>query len=623
MTACGTTVLLFAGGFASVDGMQTTASPDLRDSILKKAQELAAKPILKRVFRVDDLPQDCRWASMLERLKGNRYEFFGLAMADSFMTRRLAEELPLLAVGAVLNGEAALRQRVLDQLAEMATWHPLNRPGWTLYTPGEDVPSNFNDGNWLGTGQGIRAIVTTLEVLGDQTPAELRARTKELLAKEIMGVRDDFNARRPWYWDTPVSNQFVLPNTGVVLACAALGKGPGDEDYEFGVRNLLCALDAQGADGSHHEGSGYGSFTDKEILYAALALMGAGDRRLMEHPHLKNVGHWLTHLVQPGHHAVNFFDAGHRRVGKVGAVMLNPDILDALMLCALGYDQPGFHWIIAHELSGPPASALGWKYQQCVKDASSAPPQLSGSFSGSPLVTWRSSWDEDAVGVWVRGGSPEDSHDHRDHGHVNYIVGGREVLIEAGSTDYAYPDYHKLLSPGIGHNVLQVGEDAAGAQIKGRGAPIAVKKLDETGGDVMVDATGDYDPKVLAGWQRRVIWDATELKIEDQVALPLEKPSVPLFRFHLAEGLEVQIAPVKDGRTVQVSWLDGEAQFEGDAELTVETTRLPHGITWTEKAEHTCLVVKPRRPVPFLRLTTTVRQRSKVEKFAERPSTKS
>lgn len=59
-------------------------------------------------------------------------------------------ELPIIAAAYRLTGGEALRKRVLAQLSEMATWSPLQRPGWTLYAPGHR--RGFNKVSAIHTG---------------------------------------------------------------------------------------------------------------------------------------------------------------------------------------------------------------------------------------------------------------------------------------------------------------------------------------------------------------------------------------------------------------------------------------------------------------------------------------
>jgi len=461
--------------------------------------------------------------------------------------------------------------------------------------------------------------VSTLHQAGDLVSPELRDKLHALLQNEVASVRDDFATSRPWYVNSPVSNQFVLPSVGVVRACIELGKRRGDADYEFGIANLLRALAAQGKDGAHHEGARYGSFTTREILMAARACAQNGDRRLIEHPHLQNFGFWLLHMMQPGNHLVNISDGIDRIVQlqneevptvKLGSRQSPPGaaILDSLMLWEMATGEPTVRATLARLFPNLYPSALSAEYSTWLEKQPKAQVETApfASFSSSPLVAWRSGWDDKADGVWVRGGSPQDSHDHRDRGHVNYIVNGKEALIEAGSTDYA--EVMKTPEPyqgGLGHNVLQIGSTPAGAQRKGGNVPLTIKKLDAEGGDMTVSPTSEYDPKLLKNWTRHVTWNKAGLQVEDAVALSDGVLQPILFRWHLATDAAVDISFANDQKSVRVSWPDGVLTLQADAPLQVTTAQLPHGITYFSHATHTYLLVQSAQSAQEMKLTTT------------------
>ena len=595
--------------------------PTIPEQIWAHARQIATRPLVRRAYRFEDIAPaylDTRAAA----LTGNRREFFALSMSDFFQAWELAETLPLLTVAARdcpdQNLKAELRAHLHAQLDEVATWKKLNRPGWTLYASGPSVAPDYNDGNWLGTGYGLRAIADALRAAGDTIPGSMRAKLLLLMQQEVAGVQDDFATRRPWFWNTPISNQFVLPNTGVIMAVLQLGKEANATAYEFAIENVLRSLDAQGRDGAHHEGAWYGPFTTKEILHAALAMAERGDRRLIKHPHLARFGDWLLHLLQPGNHVVNIHDGADRVMDlqtpdmKSGSPQppRSVTLLDSLLLCAMADDRPDLCGAITRLFPRLYPSALSLRYIQSTKPpfGSLSLPDAFAAFTSSPLVTWRNGWHEEADGVWVRGGSSADDHDHRDHGHVNYIVGGREVLIEAGSSDYAkIMETPEPYQGGLGHNVLQIGKTAAGAQLKGRDTPIVVRHLDKNGGEVVVDGTGSYAAEVLKDWRRRVIWDKAGLQVEDTVALAGDKADFVLFRWHLADDTVVTIIPGADAKTVQITWPGGALSLEADAPLEVTTAKLPHGITWNRRGWHLCLLVQSQEPVTGLRLATRLR----------------
>lgn len=620
----------------SVPGHSKWASPlsncIMSPELLAEARRIASQPILIRAYRADDVPLEYRDTRALA-LTNNRREWFLLSMSDLFQTRVVDESLLLVALAAKETGDPILTEYCLAQLEELKNWHPLNRPGWGLYQPGPPVPENYNDGNWLGTGGGIRAITNALGVLGNLVPPKLRTALHQLLKQEINGVRDDFQTHRVWYWNSPVSNQFVVPNCGVLQACVALGKKPGDNDYEFAMTNLLSALNAQGKDGAFHEGAMYGAVTNSQVLSAAHKAALSGDARLIEHSHMQNFGRWLLHSVQPGSppmqaRVVNTFDGGvyslevsHDNPAQDSLHPMNSRLivsgttmLDALMLHAMATNDAQVVWFLNEFVPLLPTTATLAEYsmwQAHEKPTAEMPPTFA-SYSSSPLSVWRSSWENGANGVWVRGGSAQDSHDHADRGHVNLIFKGREILIEAGSTDYATPDFTRIFGSGLGHNVLQIGSNENEASAKGGmaksgcDAPIEVLRLDADGGEVVVNATAAYNSELLHWWTRRVRWNDREVTIDDEVQLAPDVQEEILFRFHLGQEATPKILSTADAHGLYAQWKGGAIRFCSNKPLSLTTDTHPHGLSYTKTATHTVLLPSSREKVNTLHLTTTL-----------------
>jgi len=147
---------------------QAAAEPSLaapRETLLAKARELAEQPIIRRAHTLEEVGQNRTWLDgRSNALEDAIRETFALAMSDFAACNTLAGELPVLAAAYRLTREAAFLDRVIVQLDETASWSPLQRPGWTLYSPGHRLPAGGKDGNWLATGCGVRALADTLEI---------------------------------------------------------------------------------------------------------------------------------------------------------------------------------------------------------------------------------------------------------------------------------------------------------------------------------------------------------------------------------------------------------------------------------------------------------------------------
>jgi hypothetical protein len=588
---------------------------EARSTLVQSALEAAKLPIVRRVHSLTEVGHNRTWLDgRSEQLEPEIKEPFALAMSDAAAGNTLAQELPVLAAGYQLTGNPAMLDRILAQLEEMASWSPLQRPGWTLYTPGNRLPADGKDGNWLGTGTNIRAIGDTLDVLTEASVnPDLLKRLHVVLEAEVAGVVDDWETKRSWFIrsDNPYTNQWVLPTEGLVRACLILGVENHRDAYELGVANLSRAMDAHGERGEFEEGFGYAQFTVTSMLHASHAMAVAGDRRAIDHPFLKHFPTWLVHHFQPAKMVINCFDAG-------GAYDAAEGTRSFLSLTAMCTGDPVARWALANYVSGPSDDLAGLAARALPPVGPEAAPPLFAVYERAARVNWRDSWDVDGTGVWVRGGHPLDQHDHQDRGHVNFIVRGRPILIEAGTPAYSHPQIMTHYSSGVGHNVLQLGteepEDASdtgktvshpGWQKRGGVAPIAVTRLDASGGDITVDGTACYDG--LARWTRHVVWDKDNLTVTDEVALVEGTEQAILFRWHL--GTEEVVEIEGEGNSYTVTWSDATVALSGDAPLTVTQQRLPdntlqdHDGNEDAKNGHTCVVVITEGPVHVLQMT--------------------
>jgi len=256
-------------------------------------------------------------------------------------------------------------------------------------------------------------------------------------------------------------------------------------------------------------------------------------------------------------------------------------------------------------------------------------PPTYAAYAAATRVNWRSSWDDDATGVWIRGGHPLDQHDHQDRGHVNLIWRGRPILIEAGGCSYDNDERLRLYKSGVGHNVLQSGttmpptppsgagmEPVPGWQLafpkgEGRSVPMAVNALNPGGGCVSLDPAPQYER--LDSWRRTVTWSARKLVVEDEVTL-LEgerEKDIILFRWHLGTEEEVVLETGADSITAR--WECATLELSADCPIEVTQIQLPDVTLWrpdrteTGDATHTCLVVQTKQPVWRFSLTTEVR----------------
>lgn len=611
---------------ALVDALQANEQLTARcAAFLTEAQAIADRPIVQRVYRLADVGVvgrtglDGRAATTPEAVR----ELFALSMSDCNASDVVYQELPSLSAAYRMSGDRRFLNRVLAQLAEMTTWSPLQRPGWTLFGPkARSFIDPKGDGNWLATGRCILAILETLELLPteDVSPS-LRAQLDALLAHEIEICLDDWTTKRPWFyqWENPFTNQWVVPTAGYLLAALHLGREQHAEAYELGVRNLLQSLDAYGEEGAFVEGLTYSGLTAGVLLRTARMLALAGDRRLIVHPFLQHFPEWVVQHYQPAGHFINTFDAVTTTAVPLHHGKCHSPFRALLAAFAHGTGNAAARWALQHLEDGEQLGfdeLLATALPPLVDDT---PPPCWAAYQRAARVNWRSSWDTDATGVWVRGGHADDQHDHADRGHVNFIYQGRSILIEAGTPVYHHPLFRSHYSGSAGHNVLQIGEltpdeivDISQKQLpygfqKKRGvAPITVHRLDADGGEVTVDATACYLEGSLTSWHRRVCWDAETVETRDEVALAA--PDVIGFRWHLGTGKTPEIT--QQGTQYTLTWADAVMTVTADVDIMVRVVPMPDntlvGRTADVTSLHSCVVIRTSHHDTHAGITTRV-----------------
>lgn len=531
------------------------------EPMLKQADLITQRAILRRVDTLEDFAKlDDKWGRKMEPHKRTEMmkdkvnaRFFGLASADTSYARTLLVELPLLAAAYRLTGKPAYRDYLQRQLEEMSGWNPLQRPGWTLNVRSKRLRAD-GDGVWLATGCNIQALVITLSLLPpDALTPELRQKLDVLLERELKLILKDWHDQRPWYVKQQKiqSNQWIVPASGLALAAIRLGRDRYPEAYKLAKDSLRRSLDCLGDEGAVSEGIGYAlDWTIPALALTAHYMAVAGDPDFINHPFMKKFPFWLTQSYQPGQNVINAFDWwGGCRNMYLG---FRPKIT---MLTALTAD-PGLQWILFHQHRSPSDDVFGMITLGLPPD-NMKEPALFAFFKRAARVNWRSGWDDQADGIWIRGWHREDFHAHDDAGHISYIKNGKIVLLEAGTGGYSDPLKSKEYDSVRGHNVLQVGETQRTK--KEIDAPFTIKRLDAAGGEIEVEAAAAYPG--VASWLRQVAWDTRQVKVVDQVKMQDGKADKLLFRWHL--GSEKPAVIKNEGNRWQLEVPAGKIEFPG------------------------------------------------------------
>lgn len=544
-----------------------------------------------------------------------------LACNDISLSDMVYFELPYMAAAYRLTGNLALRDRLLLQLEEMCSWVPFQRPGWTL--PYTSSPStNVQDGVFVTTGVMIQALDLALNIL----PAEIFEGTGDLrdqintrLAGEVAQIHQDWTNEvlNVVKTDKYQSNQWIIPLSGMAIGAAYLGMDTQQDSFDYAAGRLKLSLDQNGEDGSLSEGYGYGlSRTTSSLFLYKNCVERIGDDRLAGYSCYSNLPAWSAMCFQPNGHVVNPFDwyEGQQDNGveelqdifEELSVVSGDDISGALL--NMFYDEP-LPTVFGMLSLGQASAAVALP--------------LYGLFERSKMFVWRDSWGSDAgCGLWMRGGDSLDAHDHWDRGHVNWIVDGDAVLIEAGTPGYASTNKLSGYDSVVGHNVLQIGTDLF--PTKGNAGLTEGANISSNGGSVSF-ATGEVSGSAYypVEWSRDVDWSVSDgmdrtLAVTDLVTSA--SATSLTFRWHLATEVTPTISEDPNTHIVTVTVPAGTMQLGSDlvnskavsititpsTDLSVTSVlRYDHTLKHNLTAhEHTTLEVTTESPVTSLSVIT-------------------
>ena len=537
---------------------------------------------------------------------GNNGEIYALSIADCSQADFLRTSGVKLAVAAVYYNDANYLQRVLEILREFVSHSPLQRPGWTAYTPTAIVPAG-GDGVYLATGWGIQGIVEILSILGDRVPVDLRNDLRDLLRKEVRQISSDWADKRPWYVKSKFyqSNQWIEPNLGLIRACLCLGDPELVPVYNLAVENIAKSIERLGSDGAFIEGISYASMTAGN-LFEVIALTSANnDPRLQSLPYVRNAWKWFVHMQQPGGYYVNCNDSVMSRAPAWAIATPLP----SLFYAALGSGDPQAMPFVKTMFPQGEVAKDAILYQAAIAGLPGGPSGSLPKFAHFPsqqLLVWRSAWEppsaaQHAMSVWIRGGSPMDSHSHRDNGHVSIHSGDNVVLMECGTPDYSNPLFNAKFGSAAGHNTLQIGELTP--RSAPANCPIVVESLTDSGGRVTINLKPAFP--ITTDCSRVIEWNMSgTVTVSDNVSLPTASPvGTEFYRFHT--GRTDGITITASGNGWEITWPGVLMSISADRPIVVEQ------ITWPDAVRapfiHQAISVKCVGSESSLSLRTEIR----------------
>lgn len=535
----------------------------------------------------------------------NNTEIFALAMSDNATTAvsRIRQLSLALRATTIEEEKTTFRNALIAQLSEVATWSPLQRPGWTLFSPSQRLPAGMSrDGVWLVHGSLMPELVIVLADLKSELPESLITQLKEFLEREVNQIKSDWEQRIPWYVKSNEarSNQWAMPSIGMLAGAMYLGTEYLDA-YNLAVKNLVAFGRAQGESGSYSEGTAYSDMTLSRVLpVISLAVQGGDDRLARLSEFYKNHAAWRLRNLFPKGRNVEAFDNR--------SVFWNST---AFEISRLGKSlQPGFDLdAILHKVNSNPsftgtfADIVFHLFPGPTSNGNLAPFHFYGN---QQLLTWQTELaSNDSNAIWIRGNSLNDSHFHRDGGHVSIFKSGQPLLIEAGSPDYGDPEYG-IYASAAGHNVLQAGMPK-GKNVRAS-CPIDVQTLDNNGGKISIECRDAYTG--VHSWKRMVQWDDSKVTISDSAFLrTMASDTETWFLFHTAEDSPLSFAR-REEKEVLVTLPNSTStiRFTSSTPFVVDDTPCKSVVMGkpTQPKTFRCIAVRPKSRTDSFKLFSSI-----------------
>ena len=433
-----------------------------------------------------------------------------------------------------------LSNKCTDVLTELSKYDKgLQRANWNYNNPfyinqepildgitgtGADGPSCGGAGGYLGSPNTLNAIVTMLDILGDDpivTPT-IRQKLKTLIRREILLNIKNWKNYLSWYvvGDQTNTNQSIEPICGTIQGCLYLEDQNLLPAYEVGTTILNDSFNTGGgfgASGGFAEGYAYAYATCPAIHNALRGIRDTGDTSLNASSAnwVKNNWMWMIDHIMPGNYIANYSDnAG----SKLESWLTNsPHSAVSTAVVAASVDSSGqvadFQPLKNLNVIYPDATPIDPQQLEWY-DLSKVPGSTTASgltalptfvhYKDSALVIWRSKRDvinhvhNDTAGVtsfgmWIKGATPLDGHVHRDAGQISVNMGKKIILMDSGS-NYGHPNQLELQGVS-GHSIMQIDTIPYGVYpvYSGwTGCPITVNQLGATSGNVNINILGAY-----------------------------------------------------------------------------------------------------------------------------------
>ncbi|MBC8515434.1 heparinase II/III family protein [bacterium] len=336
-----------------------------------------------------------------------------------------------------LTGSAKYREAAVTIMRDIAAF-----PDWN--------PSHF-----LDTGMFSLALGLGYDWFYDDLSLDERELIREaLVEKGLKPGLEALKGKMTGWWRYANNNWNLVCNGGLIVASLALWDEEEKLAYEVlsrSVESLQKPLDHWPDDGGWLEGPGYWDYGTEFLIYAldSLSSVFGDDGGLSASLGFSRTGNYRMQVVGPSGKPFNYGDS-------TDLLRESPHIA----WLSRRFHRPDWSSWHRNHLSYLPQDLLWYVPEE--EGVESESPPLTALFPETGIAFLRSSWDENAFFVGIKGGQNGVSHGHLDLGSFVLDWEGERWITELGRDSYSLPGYFGIRRNSyyrnntFGHNTLLV-----------------------------------------------------------------------------------------------------------------------------------------------------------------------
>lgn len=380
---------------------------------------------------------------------------------------------------------------------------------------------DWNPKHFLDVGEMATAVAIGYDWLYPQLSPEQRSRYEQAL---IVKAIDDSNAVPKAWWRKPKNNWAQVCGAGLMLTADALREVRPDLTAPIleQSRKLIhdCEVFYQPA-GAYPEGPGYWHYgTSYHVL--AMALMER-DAPLVLDSVWQKTSRFLIHATGPSGITFNFADSHPGRAETSPAQTWLANRSDDALSIAAVRKLLGKRYA---DKKPPSDRFLPLTLLWLPAEKRAATPELQATFNGEQtLAFFRSSWNDDALWLGIKGGTPAVSHGQMDVGSFVLDWAGTRWIHDLGTDDYNLPGFFEakrftyFRNQNLSHNTLAIGGQLQDP--KAKPCPLTPLHVDGSTASVTIDLTPAYtgqckEAKRLVSFDR----DKNAVTLTDHIVEP-------------------------------------------------------------------------------------------------------